>query len=89
MSIAPQRKMKANFARTIEADEDTCVSSFLMDHGLDRRPDEYNIWINRRRVGGEAEIERGGSRDHRTAIDPQGPAALGDATASRASKGGS
>jgi hypothetical protein len=63
MSIAPQRKMKANFAQTIEADDDTFLSLFLTDHGFDRRPDEYNIWINRRRVGGDAEIERG---DHVT-----------------------
>jgi hypothetical protein len=63
MSIAPQHKMKANFAQTIEADDDTFLSLFLTDHGFDRQPDEYNIWINRRRVGGDAEIERG---DHVT-----------------------
>jgi hypothetical protein len=61
MSIAPQRKMKAIFARTIESDVNSSLSRFLTDHGFSLEPDEYNVWINRRRVGLDARINRGDS----------------------------
>jgi hypothetical protein len=61
MSIAPKSRMKAGLTKTLLAEDQDSVADFLIDHGFDRDPEEYLVWINRRRVGPRVQIEPGDS----------------------------
>jgi hypothetical protein len=61
MSIAPKTRMKAGLTRTLLAEDQDSVADFLIDHGFDRDPEEYLVWINRRRVGPRVQVEPGDS----------------------------
>jgi hypothetical protein len=61
MSIAPRTRMKAGLTRTMLAEDQDSVADFLIDHGFDRDPKEYLVWINRRRAGPNIQVEPGDS----------------------------
>jgi len=59
MATTPRQRKGGRFTQTIVAEGSMLVSRYLKDHGYDRDPGRYNVWVDRRRVGPDGWIDAG------------------------------